>query len=180
MNLSRRHIRVMRMMVCLLLICNATISNAQAHLEVHQRDTVKSKPFASKKIIVYKYHNVSILLSYDSVKKHSTFLGRDGRYRSNEARIIQARLDREIAKSDTAYMDQEYFISINWIPYEDFLCDQLVQGACLVRDAKGKLHKKIVLEKATMHNDEFATWGGVLFYLPGQEKCFIKKTTWVS
>lgn len=146
---------------------------------IDRYDTVHLKQFISKRVVVYKYKNIDFILDYDNVRQHTVALTKR-EYRSETARTILAKLEREISKGDTARLDQAYFLKLNWIPYDDFLCKQLDERICLVRDKAGFIHQTIIAAPAKRKNSRHWLWGGVFYFVPGQKTWFIEKELWVS
>ena len=159
----------------LLFLVLQSICKAQdtAGLLIRFYDTIHVNTFHPKKVVIYKYHNVSFLLDYDSVRQETVNLTKS-EVRNATARRILKNLDREIMKGDTAHLDQEYFDKLNWIPYELFLCYQIRKGRCLVRDTNNIVHTTIVYSYA----ERKKYWGGILFFLPGMTQWFFECTRW--
>ena len=148
-------------------------------VSIDRYDTIHLKQFISKRVVVYKYKAVDFILDYDNVRRYTvTLTKRD--YRSETAKTILAELEREISKGDTARLDQAYFLTLNWIPYDDFLCRQLDERNCLVRDKSESIHQTVIAASAKRKNLRYWVWGGVLYFLSGQKAWFIEKELWVS
>jgi hypothetical protein len=165
-------------LVIIILLLQSTPCFALDSLIIERNDTVHIKGFHPKKVVVYKYNKVSFLLNFYKVRQHTISLTQSD-YKSGTAEDILTRLDKEISLSDTAYLDQAYFLSINWIPFDDFLCSQLDKSSCLIRDSAGDIHQTYIAAPAVRKNAQYYGWGGVLYFLPGQTKWFIEKLIWI-
>jgi hypothetical protein len=170
----------MRKVIWVLFFLSPSISKAQVKLLIEKYDTVYAKQFTAKKVVVYKYGTLNIYLDYYKILQHINMLAQDGRYNFRTARDIQSRLASETSIGDTAYLEQAYFLRLNWIPFDDFLCSEIASGNCIIIDANGAIHKQFVLVTATRRNERYFVWGGILYFLPGQKEPFIEKTRWES
>jgi hypothetical protein len=168
----------MKKNIGLLLLLLPSFSKAQVNLQIEKYDTVYARSLTVKKIVAYKHGELTIYLDFIGIEQQLNMLSEKGRYNYQVARKIQERLKAEIFVNDTALLDQQDFIKINWVPFDDWLCAEIRKGNCIVKDNKGIIHSQFILGHATRRNDRYYVWGGILFFLPGQKEPFIEETEW--
>ena len=125
--------------------------------------------------MAYKYHDVTFLLDFNEFRQELVKLSK-GDYHVSLAKIVLAKINTEIEKSDTAHFDQATFDKINWAPLETFLCYHITDGKCLILDSGNVLRNLIIRVYGIMKNDRYIMWTGRRYYLPNISKWFLECT----
>jgi hypothetical protein len=165
----------MRSFILLIFIFGKCYSRDVKDLYSFKIDSIKLHSFTSKKVIIYKYHDISILFDFNEFKQEFVRLSnRD--YNISIVKAALTKINNEISKGDTAHFDQATFDKINWIPLETFLCTQMTEGKCLITDSNNRTHHLIIRVYGIMKNDRYIIWTGWRFYLPQISKWFLECT----
>lgn len=162
-----------------ILLWGRCLSQDTTGLAFSSIDTIQLEIFASKKVVVYKYHQVSFLLDYSLVHAELIKLSKESYWVSTVKEQL-AKVTVEIQKGDTAYLDQQTFDKINWVPFDNFLCNQLEIRNCLIMDIENKIYKSIIRIDGVRKSGKYFAWGGFLYFLPGDKNFFKECTKWES
>jgi hypothetical protein len=154
----------LRFFIALTLIFGKCYSQDVHDLYSFRIDSIKLQSFTSKKVIVYKYHDVFFLFDFNEFRQEFIKLSK-GDYHTSTAKAALSKINNEIQKEDTAHFDQATFDKVSWVPLETFLCAHMTDGKCLLIDSKNMIHHLIIRVYGIMKNHRYIVWTGWRYYL---------------
>lgn len=146
----------------------------------YQADTLQLTGKTFTKTVAYQYHYIVFYVDYTSFKQVVVNrLKVDQPYRKSTYEATLQKLNSGIIKSDTVYLSQSTFDSVEIIPFDGYLIQQIETNNCVIKDLDNNLQKEIIRVKETrLYNP--GVWGGRTYYLKGDKKFFIQLSDVVS
>lgn len=186
-KLSSHHIEKMKhsfliVLFVLIQLCFFTEVKSQdkSPVEKYQTDTLKLTEKRFTKTVAYQYHFIVFYVDYTSFKQ--VVIDRLNGYQPYRKSTYEAtlkKLNSDITKSDTIYLSQSTFDSVEVIPFDRYLVQQIEANNCVIKDLNNNIHREIIRVKETKYFKP-GIWGGRTYYLKGDKKYFIQLTDIVS
>lgn len=209
----------MRILFILLTFCSWTISFGQTtqnndslkltefplrvdgiKLDKFTTDTLHLGQFCAKKVIAYKFQEVTFYVDYnDYIKSLKVFWKRykEGMKYGKEAKekgeyvnpeyeprwlvidSIYQTIKKQSKKQDTIYLTQKTFDKVGLRSLMDFDV-QIEKGNCAIYNHNNILQTTIIRQKGSWYRGPLAAWGGRRYFLLGATNFFYEATDWIS
>ena len=152
----------------------------KSQIDTYQVDTLKLTGKSFTKTVAYEYHLIVFYVDYTSFKQVVIDrLNGYPPYRKSTYEATPKKLNSDINKSDTVYLTQNTFDSVEIIPFDRLLIQQIENNNCVIRDANDNIQPEIIRVKETKYYKP-GIWGGRTYYLKGRKEFFIQLTDIVS
>lgn len=166
----------------------------------HTVDTIILRQVSFTKVLAFQVGNATILTDYkDFMKSFKPFWNKFKKgVRSLDRGKIKAmeqnpsyvrrfkfldstykRLTEQIKTKDTVFISSTSFTMADIGTSYDFV-KIIENGQCIVLNVNNAKQAFILRQKYSFQNVPLNGWGGRLYFIPGQEKPFIKGTDWIS
>ena len=194
-NVMRPHIIILAFIF--LTSVKVTAQNYDAN---QPTDTINLPQLFFKKVLAYQVGNVTILADYnDFMKSFKPFWNKfkkgvrsldRGKVKAIEEnpwyvkrfKFLDAtykRLTEQIKTQDTVFINDISFMMADIGTSYDFV-EKIEIGQCLVLNKSNERQSFILRQKYSYQRGPLDGWGGRLYFIPGQEKPFIRGRDWVS
>ena len=159
---------------------NQVKSQTTSYMDKYHVDTLSLSVRSFPKTVAYQYHSIVFYVDYNSFKQVviNKLLSYQP-YRKSTYEATLKKLNSDIKKSDTVCLTQNTFDSVEIIPFDSFLIQQIENNNCVIRDANNNIQTEIIRVKETKYYKP-GIWGGRTYYLKGAKEFFIQLTDIVS
>ncbi len=152
----------------------------KSQIDTYRADTLKLSEKSFTKTVAYQYHFIVFYVDYTSFKQVVVDKLKGYQpYRKSTYEAILKKLNSDIKKSDTVYLTQNTFDSVEINPFDRFLIQQIELNNCVIRDANHNIQSEIIRLKETKYYNP-GIWGGRTYYLKGGKDFIIRLTDIVS
>jgi hypothetical protein len=160
--------------------CPTSFGQDTTKIDTYKIDTFYLTPKQFRKTVAYEYRSITFFIKYSAFKDVIvTRLKGHNPYKKSTYEAALKKLKAELKDHDTIYFSQKEFDSVQIIPFDTFLIDQIENNKCVIRDADNKLRQTIIRMKGTKLYYP-GIWGGRLFYFPTDIREFIHTTDIIS
>ena len=166
----------------LFLFCFVTQAKSQdtSLIDKYQADTLRITEKAFPKTVAYKYHSIIFYVDFFSFKQVVVDRLKGYQpYRKSTYEATLKKLNSDITKSDTVYLTQSTFDSVEIIPFDRYLIQQIENNNCVIKDLNDGILTEIIRVKETKYYRP-GIRGGRTYYIKGDKKYFIQLTDIVS
>ncbi|MGG9961153.1 hypothetical protein [Ferruginibacter sp. SUN106] len=155
-------------------------SQDASQIDRYQSDTLRLFEKTFTKTVAYQYHSIVFYVDYVSFKQVVVDRLKGYQpYRKSTYEATLKKLNSDITKSDTVYLTQNTFDSVEIIPFDRYLIEQIETNNCVVKDLNNNTQTEIIRVKETRYYRP-GIWGGRTYYIKGDKNFFIQLTDIVS
>ena len=193
---------IMRVLLLLLFMSFSLLMSGQSiPLDQYTIDTIYLKDFTVKKIVSYKFRDVTFFVSYEDYKKELTIYWK--RYTESMKRTAKSKqrgeyinpdyepryklidsvyqiLKKESKSKDTIFLTHQIFDRVGLGSMNNFFPDLIEKSRCTIINNNNEKQSIIIRQKGSWYRGPLAAWGGRRYFLPGSQQFFISATDWVS
>ena len=188
-------------LVILFWIFCTTLSKSQAiPLDSYTVDTIHLGEFTAKKIVAYKYNDVTFYVKYEDYKKSFYVFWKrysDGMKDARKEKLkgeyinpeyeprwllidsVYQLLLKQARTQDTIFLYQKMFDKVGLGLFANF-ADLIEKKQCAITNEKNERQFIIIRQKGSWYKGPLAAWGGRRYFLPGATDFFIAATDWIS
>ncbi|NTS43927.1 hypothetical protein HRG84_23810 [Flavisolibacter sp. BT320] len=143
-------------------------------LKLVSYDTLQLSLTASK-VLAYKSGSVIFLMDYRKAKELLASQAKRGLLKELAKQQLDS-AEKQITKSDTAYLHDAVFAKWKWGPFDQLLCELLNSKSCIIEDEQGRLYRKVIRMHGYVWPDKYIQWTGWRYFVPGAFKYFYECT----
>jgi hypothetical protein len=187
--------RIILLIGTLTIFCKA--QSQDKYYDTYTVDTLTLSDNSFKKVVSYKINSVTFLVNYDDYKKelyiywkryHDGMKGtkrekRRGDYinpdyepRWRTIDSVYQFLKTRTKSQDTIFLNQRMFDKVGLGALNNFFPDMIEKNNCAIFDSENKRHFIIIRHKGGKRTGNSSSYGGRLYFLPGNKQYFIGTT----
>ena len=127
------------------------------------------------KVLAYKTRHVIFLMDFPKAKQLLSVQAKYGLLKELAKHQLE-NVEKQIKKSDTAFLDDTVFTKWMWVPFNQLLCELLNTKSCIIEDLHGNMYNTIIRMHGDMWGGNYFVWSGWRYFLPKQFEYFFECT----
>ena len=157
-----------------LTICLVVQGQDTSGLKLVSYDTLQLS-LTESKVLAYQTGVVVFLIDYKKAKALLASQAKHGLLKELAKQQLDS-AEKQITKSDTAYLHDAVFAKWKWAPFDQLLCELLNSKSCIIEDEQGRIYRTIIRMHGFVWPDKYIQWTGWRYFIPGTFKYFYECT----